>query len=47
MLQKALEKANIGNRVVMRRDMERLFDEHPGLAGRDDLQDVMMRWFQG
>ena len=40
-LQKVWEKANPGERSAMRRDMERLFNEHPELAGRDTLESIM------
>lgn len=30
-------------RAAIHREMERLFGEHPGLAGRDALKDIMMK----
>src|SRR6266568_2614144 len=40
-LQRVWEKASRGERVSMRREMERLFDEHSELAGRDVLVGIM------
>ncbi len=42
-LHKVLEKANAGDRVALRRDMQLLFDEHPELPGRDELRAIMMK----
>ncbi len=42
-LQKVWEKAKPGERTAMRREMERLLDEHPELAGRDVLENIMRR----
>ncbi len=42
-LQKVWEKAKLGERMVMRREMERLLDEHPELAGRDEIENIMRR----
>lgn len=34
-------KMNLGERAVIRRGIERLFDEHPEFAGRSALEAVM------
>ena len=43
-LQNALEQANEGDRASVHREMERLFAEHPELAGRAELQDILMKF---
>jgi len=40
-LQMVWGKANPGERSVIRRDLERLFDEHPEIAGRDVLESII------
>jgi tetratricopeptide (TPR) repeat protein len=43
-LQKAFGQANSGDRAAMLRDMELLFNEHPGLAGKDELHSLMLKF---
>ena len=40
-LRKTWKETNAGDRATMRRDFERLFEEHPELAGKDELQGIM------
>jgi DnaJ-domain-containing protein 1 len=42
-LHKVLEKANAGDQAAIRSEMQLLLDEHPDLAGREELRALMMR----
>lgn len=42
-LQQALEQANAGGRAAMRREMGRLFGEHPQRAGQETRRALLMK----